>query len=67
MDYTIGSRIRLLEMHDKQALPAGATGTIVDISIIWGTKIISVQWDAPNESRTLNVLDPEDRFEITRR
>lgn len=58
--YPKGTRIKLIQMNDPQAPPAGTKGTVTDIDDI-GT--IFVAWD--NGSH-LGLICGEDRFQVIR-
>ena len=60
-----GDRIRLLHMdNDPSPLPDGATGTVRSVTNLFDWQQIAVNWDAPNESRTLCLIHPDDKFEV---
>lgn len=62
---TVGNKIRLIKMDDDPCpIPAGATGTIQKINIVGLGAIVSVKWDAPYETRTLNLVYPVDHYEV---
>lgn len=60
-----GDRIELLSMDDPDALPAGATGTV---TLVLNNPMpigqqVCVDWDPPNEHRSL-MLCHGDRYKV---
>lgn len=64
MNFKRGTRIRLISMDDPAPLPADSTGRIYWISKVGDGMVLSVSWDAPHQHRTMNLLYPDDKFEI---
>ena len=60
-----GSKIRLIQMgEDPAPMPNGATGTVKHITPFFHGYILTVDWDAPNNTRKLNICLPEDKIEV---
>ena len=62
-----GDRIQLLSMggDDPCPIPSGATGTVTRTHDFGdGSTQVSVEWDAPNETRSLSLVCPPDRARV---
>lgn len=60
-----GQRIKLISMpNDPNPIPCGATGMITDVNKFGEGANLSVRWDPPYQTRSLNILVPEDKFVI---
>ena len=58
-----GDKIRLIHMpNDPAPLPRGATGTVK--MILRDQSQAIVEWDPPNEERTLMLLPDVDEWEV---
>ena len=64
MSVHVGDKIRLIKMTDPNPIPSGSTGSVISVDIVYGDRIIGVKWDPPHENRLLNIVEPEDKFEI---
>lgn len=58
--YPLGTRVKLIQMEDEQALPVGTLGTVYGVDAIGS---ILVKWD---NGSMLNVIFRVDRIEIYR-
>lgn len=56
--YTPGTRVKLIEMNDRQAPPMGTLGTVIGVDDIGS---VMVHWD---NGSSLNVVYGEDRCDI---
>jgi len=57
----VGDRIRLVYMDaDPDPIPPGSEGQVTHTTLFQGQLQIAVKWDS---GRTLNVIDPIDRYE----
>ena len=58
---TVGDRIRLVYMaDDPDPIPPRSEGTVIHTNLFQGQLQLAVKWDS---GRTLNVIDPVDRYE----
>ncbi|NMC34514.1 MAG: DUF4314 domain-containing protein [Veillonellaceae bacterium] len=56
-----GTRVRVLDMQDKDPVPAGTEGTVKWVVKVADSNVIAVRWD---NGRTLNLVVPPDTYEV---
>jgi hypothetical protein len=63
-----GQRIRLTLMpEDPDPIPVGATGVVSRVGPgLYGRQQVWVDWDPPNDRRSLMLIDGVDRWEVLR-
>jgi len=57
----IGTRIKLIKMHDVYPVEPGTLGTIIKENKVQGDKILEVKWD---DGRGLNLIEGIDEYEV---
>lgn len=62
----VGQRVRLVSMmiEDPYPIPVGATGKITRVFICNDWVQYDIDWDPPNEKRTLHAICPPDILEV---
>lgn len=56
-----GTRVRVLDMQDKDPVPAGTEGTVERVVKVADSDVIEVVWD---NGRMLNLVTPPDKYEV---
>jgi len=57
----IGTRIKLIKMHDVYPVEPGTLGTIIKVNRVSGDDVLEVKWD---NGRGLNLIEGIDEYEV---